>query len=75
MAVIVGQVPQAHGRSKIEWCQERRVGVCPRRIGEKTEYLSEILGRNLVLDGQYVPIEIGKFKDAIALQIDAGDDI
>jgi len=32
---------------------------------EKTAYLSELLGRNLVLNGQYVPIEIGKFKDAM----------
>jgi hypothetical protein len=34
-------------------------------MGEKTVYLSELLGRNLVLNGQYVPIEIGKFKDAM----------
>ncbi|HUN03698.1 MAG TPA: hypothetical protein PLS00_12640, partial [Niabella sp.] len=47
----------------------------PQLMGEKTVYLSELLGRNLVLNGQYVPIEIGKFRDAIALQVDVGDDV
>jgi len=47
----------------------------PQLMGEKTVYLSEILGRNLVLNGQYVPIEIGKFKDAIGLQVDVDDDV
>ena len=46
----------------------------PQLLGEKTVYLSEILGRNLVLNGQFVPIEIGKFKDTIALQVDVSDD-
>jgi len=40
----------------------------PRLLEEKTAYLSEILGRSLVLNGQYVPIEIGKFKEAMILQ-------
>ena len=40
---------------------------------EKTAALSKILGRNLVLDGQYVPIEIGKLKEAITLQVNAID--
>lgn len=39
----------------------------PQLMGEKAAYLSEILGCNLVLNGQYVPIEIGKFKNAIAM--------
>jgi hypothetical protein len=34
---------------------------------EKTEALSGILERNLVFNGQYVPIEIGKFKEAMTL--------
>jgi len=34
---------------------------------EKAAVLSGILGRNLVLNGQYVPIEIGKFKEALSL--------
>jgi len=34
---------------------------------EKTAALSGILGRNLVFNGQYVPIEIGKFKEAMTL--------
>jgi hypothetical protein len=37
-------------------------------LEEKTAGLSGILGRNLVLNGQYVPIEIGKFKEAMILQ-------
>lgn len=40
----------------------------PRLLEEKTAYLSEILGRSLVLNGQYIPIEIGKFKEAMILQ-------
>lgn len=32
--------------------------------------LSEILGRNLVLDGQYVPIENNRFKEALVLTPD-----
>jgi hypothetical protein len=32
--------------------------------------LSEILGRNLVLDGQYVPIENNRFKEALVLTTD-----
>ena len=34
---------------------------------EKTAVLSGILRRNLVLNGQYVPIEIGKFREAMTL--------
>jgi hypothetical protein len=37
----------------------------PQLIEEKAAVLSEILRRNLVLNGQYVPIEIGKFKEAM----------
>lgn len=40
----------------------------PQLLEEKTAYLSGILGHNLVLNGQYVPIEIGKFKEAMILQ-------
>jgi hypothetical protein len=39
----------------------------PKLLGEKTADLSGILGRNLVLNGQYVPIETGKFKEAMIL--------
>ena len=39
----------------------------PQLIEEKAAVLSGILRRNLVLDGQYVPIEIGKFKEAMTL--------
>lgn len=39
----------------------------PQLMEEKTAYLSEILGCNLILNGQYVPIEIGKFKEAMTL--------
>ena len=42
----------------------------PQLMEEKTAAFSGILGRNLVLNGQYVPIEIGKFKEAMALQVD-----
>ena len=37
----------------------------PQLLEEKTANLTGILGRNLVLNGQYVPIEIGKFKEAM----------
>jgi len=47
----------------------------PQLMGEKTAYLSEILGYNLVLNERYNPIEIGKFKEAIALQVNVGDDV
>lgn len=40
----------------------------PQLLEEKTAGFSGILGRNLVLNGQYVPIEIGKFKEAMILQ-------
>jgi hypothetical protein len=39
----------------------------PQLMKEKTADLSGILERNLVLNGQYVPIEIGKFKEAMTL--------
>ena len=39
----------------------------PQLMEEKAAALSGILGRNLVLNGQYVPIEIGKFKEAMTL--------
>ncbi len=39
----------------------------PQLMEEKTGALSGIMGRNLVLNGQYVPIEIGKFKEAMTL--------
>lgn len=47
----------------------------PQLMEEKTADLSVILGRNLVLNGQYLPIEIGKFKEAITLQVDGCDDV
>jgi len=37
----------------------------PQLMEEKAAVLSGILRRNLVLNGQYVPIEIGKFKEAM----------
>ncbi len=40
----------------------------PQLLEEKTASFSGILGRNLVLNGQYVPIEIGKLKEAMYLQ-------
>lgn len=43
------------------------LGNNPQLMEEKTADLSEILGRNLVRNGQYVPIEIGKFKEAMTL--------
>jgi hypothetical protein len=39
----------------------------PQLMEENAAALSGILGRNLVLNGQYVPIEIGKFKEAMTL--------
>lgn len=39
----------------------------PQLMEEKTAVLSEILRRDLVLNGQYLPIEIGKFKEAMTL--------
>lgn len=39
----------------------------PQLMEEKAAVLSGILRRNLVLNGQYVPIEIGKFKEAMTL--------
>lgn len=47
----------------------------PQLMEEKTAALSGILGRNLVLNGQYEPIEIGKFKEAMILQVDGCDDL
>ncbi|MBI9047100.1 MAG: hypothetical protein JEZ06_21620 [Anaerolineaceae bacterium] len=47
----------------------------PQLMEEKTADLSWILGRNLVLNGQYVPIEIGKFKEAMTLYVDVSDDV
>ncbi len=46
----------------------------PQLMEEKTSELSMLLGRNLVLNGHYVPIEIGKFKEAITLKVDGCDD-
>ncbi len=46
----------------------------PQLMEEKTTDLSEVLGRNLVLNGQYVPIEIGKFKEAMTHAGDYQDD-
>lgn len=40
----------------------------PQLLKEKTAFLSEILGRSLISNGQYAPIEIGKFKEVIILQ-------
>lgn len=40
----------------------------PQLLEEKIAGFSGILGRNLVLNGQYVPIEVGKFKEAMILQ-------
>lgn len=38
----------------------------PSLLEEKSASLTEILGRNLIINGQYVPIENNKFKEALA---------
>ena len=45
----------------------------PQLMEEKAAVLSGILRRNLVLNGQYIPIEIGKLKEALTLQVDICD--
>jgi hypothetical protein len=47
----------------------------PQLMEENTAVLSDILGRNLVVNGQYVPIKIGKFKEAMTLWVDECDDV
>lgn len=49
-------------------CINQILGSNPQLLEEKTAGLSGILGRNLVLNGQYVPIEIGNFKEAMILR-------
>jgi len=49
-------------------CINQILGSNPQLLEEKTADLSVILGRNLILNGQYVPIEIGKFKEAMILK-------
>ncbi len=49
-------------------CINQILGNNPQLLKEKTAGLSGILGRNLVLNGQYVPIEVGNFKEAMILR-------
>lgn len=46
----------------------------PQLLDEKTEDLSSLLERNLVLNGQYVPIEIGMFKETMTWEVKVCDD-
>ena len=47
-----------------------------RLLDEKSSMsLSDILGRSLISNGLYVPIENDRFKEALTLKIDAYDEM
>jgi hypothetical protein len=73
--IIDGDAPTEYlaGQKVLEWLNTPEYISCinqilqnnPQLLEEKAVDFHEILGRNLVLNGSYIPIEIGNFKEEI----------